>query len=229
MKIIPIIGVVTITLIALASCTPANRKRALTGREAAVSNLEPGKGDAYLFDVKVKHRGKKRSTRLDIYSTRDSISFFARAYLGKGVMKVLIVHDSVTIYFPTEKQYFAGKLSNLIGNKCAVRFPAEKLIIELFHKTPVEISDSSKSFYVNVVKESSDDLHYRLISRECDETVDIRYERKDERYVPYRILYERNDGSFKLDARRRQSRLNITIPAEKFRISIPEGTDRIYP
>ncbi|UCD18393.1 MAG: hypothetical protein JSV44_05655 [Candidatus Zixiibacteriota bacterium] len=211
-------------------CSPADRSKVRGGKEDATAiHLEPGKGDAYLFDVKIYREGRKKSTRLDVYRTNDSISYFARAYLGKGVMKGLVMRDSILVYFPTEKQYYSGRFSELINNGCAGRFNFEGLILDLFQITPVEITYATDNFYVNVVKESRDFCHYRLISTACDDAIELQYDLKDGRYIPYEVIYARNDGSFRFRAVRRTVRLNVKIPPEKYDIPIPLSSERIVP
>jgi hypothetical protein len=211
-------------------CALADRRNA--GKviaEEEAPKWEPGKGDAYLFDVKIYREGKKNSVRLDVYRTGDTISIFARGYLGKGVLKGLIRPDSILIYFPTEKEYFSGKLADLVDNGCADSLPLEFTIIQLFQKTPAEIDFDLGNFYIVIENENSSFRQYRMESHTCPQGIDISYTPKDDRFIPDEIIYTSADELFRFKAKRRRAKLNIDIPGKKFQINIPAGTVRISP
>jgi len=221
---------VLLVVLVIGGCTVADRSKIRSGREeGTLAKFEAGRGDAYLFDVKIYREGKKKSTRLDVYRTEDSMSFYARAYLGKGVMKALLVRDSAVVYFPTEKQYYAGPLNALITNGCAERFAFEHLILDLFRILPIQIDYATDDFYVNIVREGPQECIYRLVSTACDDAITLEYRRKDGRYIPWLIEYAKNDDSFRLEAKRRTVRLNVDIPPDKFEIPIPATAERMEP
>lgn len=222
--------VILLTALALTGCTLANRK--ITGGkiiENETLSWDKGKGDAYLFDVKIYRGGRKNSVRLDVYLSDDKISLFARGYLGKGVLKGLILPDSIITYFPTEKEYYAGRMANLINNGCADSLSLELTLIELFQKTPAEIEHDLAGFYVVVMNEENKVRRYRLESQGCPEGMEISYTLKSGRFIPDEIDYTTADDSFRLKAERRRAKLNIDIPEEKFQIDIPAGTVRTSP
>ncbi|UCD18206.1 MAG: hypothetical protein JSV44_04650, partial [Candidatus Zixiibacteriota bacterium] len=66
----------------LFGCTLATKKKTGISPPVTEAVLVEGKGDAFLFDVKISARGKKNSVRLDVYRSGDSIALFARGYLG---------------------------------------------------------------------------------------------------------------------------------------------------
>ena len=65
-------------LIMFLACSPASRKGGVSPEITIAQDLPEGKGDAYLYDLKIYREGKKNSVRLDVYRNRDSLSFFAR-------------------------------------------------------------------------------------------------------------------------------------------------------
>ena len=104
-------------------CTFANRSKWKNERIAAEQKTErpaltEGRGDAYLFDLKIYNKGRKNSVRLDIYRNEDSLALYARGYLGKGVLKGLINQDSILTFFPTENQFYAGEINRLLSGNC---------------------------------------------------------------------------------------------------------------
>lgn len=193
------------------------------------TELPAGKGDAYLFDIKIFQKGKKNSVRLDLYRSGDSLALFARGYLGKGVLKGIIFPESILVYFPTENEYYSGNMVDIINGQCAESFPFEKIIVDLFMKTPPEIEEVYGNFYVNIRKETSIKREYELSSRKCPESIEIEYDLKEERFIPSKAEYKSDDGSFKLKMSRRKQRLNIEIPGEKFSLDIPATAVRIQP
>jgi len=222
--------IIPIFTIIVSGCTLAHRKRADQEIiEAETQTWQKGKGDAYLFDVKIYREGKKNSVRLDVYRSDDKISLFARGYLGKGVLKGLISPDSIIAYFPTEKEFYSGKMADFINDGCADSLPLEPTIIELFQKTPAEINHELDGFYVVIISEDDHLRQYKLESRSCPEGMEIGYTLKDDRFVPDEINYISSDGTFRFEATRRRAKLNIDIPEEKFRIDIPASAVRISP
>jgi len=214
----------------MSGCSLANRKRGGTVKvDEEVPSWKEGKGDAYLFDVKIYREGKKNSVRLDVYRLGDTISIFARGYLGKGVLKGLLTPDSIITYSPTEKEYYSGKLADLMKNGCAENLPLELTIIELFQKTPAEIDFDLGNFYVVVVSEDDRYRHYRLESRSCPEGMEVSYTAKNSRFIPDEILYSSSDETFRFEAKRRRAKLNIDIPNEKIQIDIPSSAVRTSP
>ncbi len=214
----------------VSGCTLADRRNAgkvIADEEAP--QWEPGKGDAYLFDVKIYREGRKNSVRLDVYRLGDTISIFARGYLGKGVLKGLIRPDSILTYFPTEKEYYSGKLANLVDNGCADSLPLEFTIIQLFQKTPAEINFDLGDFYIVVENENNSVRKYRLESHSCPQGIDISYTPKDNRFIPDEIIYTSADKLFRFEAVRRRAKLNTKIPPDKFRIDIPSDAVRTSP
>ncbi len=208
-------------------CTLASRKRAKSTPELITTELPGGKGDAYLFDVKIFQKGKKNSIRLDIYRSGDSLALFARGYLGKGVLKGIIFPESLLVYFPTENEFYSGNIIDVINGECAESFPFEKIIVDLFRKTPPEIEEVYGNFYINIKKETGREREYELASKKCPESIDIKYDYEEDRFIPVKAEYKSNDGSFKLKMSRRKQRLNIEIPDEKFSLDIPATAVRI--
>ncbi|UCD94988.1 MAG: hypothetical protein JSU69_02745 [Candidatus Zixiibacteriota bacterium] len=226
-------SVIGISLLALAltvsGCTLASRTKIRERPAETEAVLTEGKGDAYLFDVKIRRNEKKNSVRLDVYRSGDSLSLYARGYLGKGVLKGLITYDSLVVYFPTEHQYYSGRLVDVLEKSCAEAFAFERTIIDLFIRRPVELDYSLSSFYLTILKDKNNEQRYRLVGKSCPETIDLTYRWREKRYILDEIEYSSSDGSFKFSAARRRHRLNVEIPGEKFILAIPDDAARIHP
>lgn len=214
---------------ALTGCATAHRKINVSAPEQSTFVLNPGAGDAYLFDVKINDHGRKRSTRLDVYVKPDTMAMFARAYLGKGALKALITKDQSLVYFPTENEYFRGQLSDFVDKDCIRNMELERILIDLFFQRPVEFDFDSTNFYVVIEHESRELCRYKLVSKMCEKSLEVEYELRDGRYVPVFLGFAANDGSIRIDAKRRTQSLNIDIPQEKFSLSIPVDAAAIEP
>jgi hypothetical protein len=189
--------------------------------------LQNANSAAYLFDIKITRQGKKNSARLDLYQSGDTISFFARGYLGKGVLKGLLISDSVTLYFPTEDEYFIGRLTALTNDSCLRNLPLEELILKLFKQTALHIDLTPYNLYMTVLSETNNIYSYRLQSKTCSEGIVLAYSRMGDFFVVNEIKYNSPDNSFKFEAKKRECRLDLEISTEKLKLTIPETAVRI--
>jgi hypothetical protein len=213
----------------LNSCTTAIRPKPGQGESQQQKLLASGHGDAYLFDIKINRGGKKNSARLDIYRSGDTLSFFARGYLGKGVMKGLIFNDSILVYFPTENEFYSGPLSSLANDSCLNDLDLERVTLQLFQKIPTQVNNIMTHFHLTILKEGGSDWQYRLESRNCGDKIFLKYNKSDKRFILRDIEYQSYNDSFGFEAKRRNYKLNIDVPSDKLSISIPETATRIYP
>jgi len=225
-----------IAILILGGCSLAHREHPIAKEEIPLakeeipqSQLQAGNGNAYLFDIKINRQGKKNSVRLELYQVGDTMSFFARGYLGKGVMKGLLSRDSLIVYFPTENEYYTGKVADLVDNPCLNTTGIEDLIIELFQGTPADSGYSDGRFYVTVLKEEPALHQYRLQSTSCPEGISLEYKLDGGRFVLNEIQLRTDDKFFEFAAHRRNVRLNVEISPEKLHLDIPETAARITP
>jgi len=210
-------------------CTPAHRKVSISAPERATLALEPGAGDAYLFDVKIDRDGRKRSTRLDMYVNADSLALFARTYLGKGALKAVVTRENSLVYFPTENEYYRGRMGDLVDHNCIRSMEFERILIDLFFERPVQFEFDSSNYYVVVMHESKESCRYKLVSVMCKKSLEIEYELRDGRYIPVYLGFTDEDASLSIEAKKRNQSLNIQIPEEKFSLSIPGDAVPIEP
>lgn len=219
-------GLIFLALV-INGCGLASRKTSGPSVIEAEMHYEEGQGDAFLYDVKIYREGKKNSVRLDVYRNEDRLAIFARGYLGKGVLKGLVLADSTVIYFPTENEFFSGRLNDLISKSCSKENNLEKILIDLFVKRPVDIDYSMTDFYVNIISDSGTKQKFRLESTNCAEKAELQYIYKDDRFILDEIDFSNRDETFRFKAELRKSRLNTEIPAEKMAVPIPADAVQI--
>ncbi|MCX6826724.1 MAG: hypothetical protein NTV06_05585 [candidate division Zixibacteria bacterium] len=221
---------ITAMLIAVAfisGCTSMHRN--LTTEPEHDQKISPKRGDAYLFDITVDRNGRKNSARLDIYQSGDSLSFFARGYLGKGVIKGLLVADSVMAYFPTENQFYSGEIMALLKDSCSGDFRMERLILELFRGVPPEAKEARKHLEITVIKDTPQIKEYRLSWGNGMFEMRLSYDFVKGQYIISGFEYISSINHLRFQAERRNLKQNVTLPPEKFLILIPETAARIYP
>ena len=207
----------------------ANRNKRISREEPVLADeFAPGQGDAILFDVKIWRKGDKNSLRLEVYHAGDSLALFARGYLGKGVLKGVVGPDSLLVFFPTENEYYAGPVAGLLTDVCPDSLLSERLLLDLFSKTPAQLENLPGRLYVNIIKETSDERVYRLQSQVCSQSVELKYRFRSDHFVPDRIVFEKGEA-FKFEAESRKVRPGIDLPPEKFLLEIPSSAIRIDP
>ncbi|PKK84919.1 MAG: hypothetical protein CVT49_01830 [candidate division Zixibacteria bacterium HGW-Zixibacteria-1] len=223
----PKFAVLIFLTLLLSGCNLASRRTAGPSVIESEFRYDQGQGDAFLYDVKIYREGKKNSVRLDVYRTGDRLAIFARGYLGKGVLKGLVLPDSIIIYFPTENEFYSGKLNELISKSCSEKNNLERMLIDLFVKRPVEIDYSMTDFYVSILSDKGKKQQFRLESTSCAESAELQYDFLESRFILEKIDFSNRDESFRFKAERRKQRLNVNIPAEKLDLSIPDDAVRI--
>ncbi len=187
------------------------------------------KGDAFLFDMKIFNKKKKTSVRLDIYRKGDSLGVFARGYLGKGVLKALVNSDSIVTFFPTESQFYSGKIRNLLSANCFDSIPLEKMMVDFFRTTPNKLDYSTCGAIVTVLLESPRFRKFRIMSKDCSESIELEYDWQKGKFLLEKFMYFSANGQFRLEAERRKFKFNIKLPDGKYKILIPPTASRIYP
>jgi len=89
--------------------TPMEQSRyEIEFKEMLNSKEQEQQNAAYLVEVKLKTPDLKKKFKLEIYTLKDSMSFYSPGFLGKGTFKGIIYDDSIRFYLPSEKAYYQG-------------------------------------------------------------------------------------------------------------------------
>jgi len=94
-------------------------------------------------------------------------------------------------------------------------------------KLPTQLEIPLDGYYLKIEDNSRGRKKYRLISTKCRDNLYLEYDVEEDRYIPEKIEYSRDDGSLKVIAERIRRKLNVDIPEEKFDISIPRDAAQI--
>ena len=175
--------------------------------------------DAYLFDTKTYREGKLTSVRLEIFWTDSVMALGGRAYLGKGALKGRLTRDSLTIYFPTRKEYLDEPIHEaLTSSDCPFSLGALD-VLDLFRSVPDSNSFAGDISLVSDYRKA--DRPVFTISKDgCDWRLKLEYDYKSGTPRIRRFEFE-NGERLLLKANRREFRSNRRVKASKFEVDIP--------
>ena len=185
------------------------------------------RGEAYLFDVKLKRDGKPTSFRLEIYNTDSITAFSGRGYLGKGALKGIIDDDSILVYFPTSNEFLNESTTTLLDLKDCINELEFLNLFELMTNLPTDIKiDSNLS--INSSFENTSEPQFELYNPSCSWNLNLSY---DKRKTGWRLKsFSIDDGiSNNIKATRRTYKHNAKIPYKRFNVNIPDNAYRIIP
>jgi hypothetical protein len=212
----------------LSGCVSTKRE-VISAEKESTDIRQHLRGDAYLFDTKIIRNSKKNSVRLDVYLRNDSISVFARGYLGKGVLKGIISADSATVYFPTMKEFFSGPLNELLKDECHQIRPMESDLIRIFKHIPVKYPEINNNYKISTIEDSDKEKKYILNSLSCSNSIIVDYKFKKDSFVLSGFNYKNSDGTLEIISTLRKYRGNVKISSKKFNLNIPKSAVRVYP
>ena len=183
--------------------------------------------EAYLFDVKIRRKGKPTSLRLDLYQTDSVIAMFGRAYFNKGAFRGRLTNDSLKIFFPASNEFLQESIDALFSSfNCQgdlSGLPVFKYFSELpdsaFSETGLEIKT-----LINEKKKKS----FEISASGCSWLMSLKYKKEDKgwRLNEFRFDDEQSvriKGSrriYKSSARILSGRFELAIPSDSYRISI---------
>ncbi len=228
LRTLTLLSVVTLMSLTLQSCIFGRRSPsgASIQEEAKRGNTKVIV-DAYLFDVKFKENGKRRSVRLDVYISDSLALFTARAYLGKGVAKGIWRPDSSLFYFPTLKEYFSGPLDEMTRAGCASGGDLQQIIPIIFSgRFPFSIA-CDEDPPLQIAKQTDKEIEAILTLGECETKVQLVFDLQENSpfwgrlYFLKEFNYIPEDGKGKVTGKRRILKRQKKIKAQKFVLNIP--------
>lgn len=220
------ISLLSILILSGINCTSTRNKNfANEGNSKRVNNKI--RGEAYLFDVKLKRNGKLTSFRLEIYQTDSITAFSGRGYLGKGALKGVIENDSILVYFPVSNEFMYESTTSLLDiNDCVNEFDNLN-VFDLLTNLPTEL-DIGSNMKITTGYTDADKPSFNLYNSGCSWEINVDY---DKRKTGWRIkTFFINDGfTNMIKATRRTYKNNAKIPRKRFIVDIPDDAFRIIP
>jgi hypothetical protein len=183
--------------------------------------------EAYLFDSRLKQKGKWNSFRLELYVTDSAVAMAGRGYLGKGVLRGRLTSDSLEVYFPTTNEFVYEETGSLLSSmECAIDTPGLDFG-RLLSVLPDEFAlDPRLSLDTDYSK--SNRPRFTISDTNCDWRLQLIY---DQRKVGWRLREFRfDDGSGReLTGKRREFRDRARVRLNKFHWTVPDDAVRIIP
>ncbi len=185
------------------------------------------RGEAYLFDARLRRQGKPTSFRLEIYRYDDITALSGRGYLGKGALKGVIQNDTILVYFPMTHEYVEETIGSIIASTpCPEGIPYLN-IMKLLTTLPDSLQDFEHveitANYLNPKRPE-----FIIYSRGCPWQLTLVYDHKKTGWQLRRFVFDDGEGNT-LKARRREYKPNARIPLKRFTVRIPPDALRIIP
>lgn len=203
---------------------------------------------AGLLDLQLKGKAAKYSGTVEIYyQAPDTFAFYPRSFFGMNIFEALGQDDSLTVYFPKENQYFAGKYSDLENTRLWSWQIPFRLLSDLilgkeglsdsdlvyFHSTgdwfgyKSEDENWIKEYYVDAAKCRL--TQSRLTRKENGEyyLIDFKsYRRygKSEKPAMVKIVSSTGDVA---SVKFREMKFDFSVPERKLRLQIPSDSKKV--
>lgn len=181
--------------------------------------------EAYLFDVKIRRKGKPTTIRLDLYQSDSAIAMYGRGYFNKGAFTGRLTKDSMLIYFPTTKEYLHESIESLFQSfDCETELTSINLL-SYFINFP-DSADITQNLNIETISEDNNNRLLKVLSANCPWRLSLGYAIEEK---GWRIKnFEFDDGAgVSLKGNQRRYKFNASVPASRFHISIPDGSKKI--
>lgn len=223
-----------LTAFLLASCTspPVTEEKSNT-ESVRTKRVREIRSVAYLIDLRFNDNGKKYSTITELYFQGDSVGFYGRGYFGKGSFKGKIINDTVTVYFPSQKQYFIDAMAYPDSSEDCFSprriIPYVLSLLSDWHET---IPNYNR--FEHNIRWSFEKIIYpkreELTDPHCGDTIIIYYSSCGNHFPyfkPQNISYRNGSYNFEAKGFIRQQVYNQLIDSGKFTVIIPSSAVRI--
>ncbi len=183
--------------------------------------------EAYLFDCKLVRDGKRTSLRLEVFQTDFALALGGRAYLGKGALKGRLTADSLTVYFPTRKEFVDEAIYDVMASSACPFSLGDIDILRLFRNLPDSLELGRQIRVVSNYEKRKRPTFY--VSMEgCLWQIKLTYDLQPDGWRIRKFSY--TDGErLSLRASRREYRASARVKASKFFVRVPPGAVRIVP
>ncbi|NOY87941.1 MAG: hypothetical protein GXO93_00945 [FCB group bacterium] len=181
--------------------------------------------EAYLFDAKIKRRGKLNSFRLEVFQTDWGLALGGRGYLGKGAFKGVITADSLFVYFPTSNQYLYEPIDKVMQSFNCTKERPHINILKLFYNLPTAVINNIDASVIDDYRNKKRP-QFTVTFLGCPWKIVIVYAQQKKGWRIKRFVF--TDGKKNtLKAKRRTYKGRVKVPLRKFDIAIKTDAERI--
>ncbi|MFQ5498329.1 MAG: hypothetical protein ACE5FH_01535 [Candidatus Zixiibacteriota bacterium] len=203
---------------------PGSEDAATAGRTKQGKKVDV---EAYLFDAKLKRRGKPTSFRLDLLLADSSAALSGRGYLGKGAFKGVLSHDSLRVFFPSTNEYLSETVYDLLAS-FSCRVPRSQVnLFDLLRSFP-DSAALDRQFSVISNRLNPRRWKFGIYPRNCAWLLEITYKRQKGMWRVLGFVFEDGEGT-SLKATRRKFRPESKVRPDRLRLSLRGDAIRIIP
>jgi len=194
--------------------------------ETAVADAEVAV-EAYLFDAKLRRRGKPTSFRLEIYRTDSVTALNGRGYLGKNALRGRMTDDSLEVYFPSSNEYLYEAVVDLVvASDCTSELSVLRLPALL--ATPPEEGSLGDAGVDRRDPSDSERQELTITWPSCPWRMELLYDRRDGEWRLREFFFD-DGGETTLTADRRTYKSRANIKGRYFLMRMPSDAVRITP
>lgn len=231
MKLVRAIAI--ILLFTLISCTAGRQGGSVDDEQQS----ESGKvtADAYLFDAKIHRNGKPTTIRLELYVVADTVYIHGRAYLGKGALRARLTPDSIVALFPTEREYVADRVTEVISSEnCEDKLVRALNLAELLTDAPGDNSPLTEILVENDKSRSTTSQKKSILKKkrsfgvttQCKWSLQLDYDQRAKRQHLVHLLFD--DGrETRINASLREVKIASRVPKKRLTLTIPSNYSRL--
>jgi hypothetical protein len=181
--------------------------------------------EAYLFDVKLRRKNKPTSIRLDLYQTDSVVAMYGRGYFNKGAFWGRLTEDSLTVYFPSTKEFLDETVEDLFMSFDCESESGGLNLLSYFMRLP-DGGDVSEHLVIKTISEKENFREITVSSVNCPWRILIDYSKEE---IGWRIdKFEFDDGKeFTIKGGRRRYKAAASVSSTQFRIKIPPEAFKI--
>ncbi|MCH9024853.1 MAG: hypothetical protein IH931_05915 [candidate division Zixibacteria bacterium] len=181
--------------------------------------------EAYLFDVKIRRKGKPTSLRLDLYQTDSVIAMFGRAYFNKGAFRGRLTGDSLHIFFPASKEFLQESIDALFSTFNCQGDLTGLPVFNYFSALPDSALSETGLEIITLIDENKK-KSFEISAAGCSWLMSLKYFKEDKGWRLNEFKFD-DKQSVRIKGSRRIYKSSAKIPSGRFELAIPSDSYRI--
>lgn len=181
--------------------------------------------EAYLFDMKIRRKGKPTSLRLDLYQTDSVIAMFGRAYFNKGAFRGRLTNDSLHIFFPASNEFLQESIDALFSTFNCQGNLTGLPVFKYFSELP-DSAVSETGLEIKALVNEREKKSFEITATGCSWLMSLKYVNEDKGWRLNEFKFDDN-LSVRIKGSRRIYKSSARIPSGRFELAIPSDSYRI--